>query len=79
MPIPEPRLSRAETVLGAVLYLMTAYHRTQCPRIAACVAAHLECLAGHPHVDATIRDVCAGMCEEWRSAAGPVRPRLGMH
>lgn len=79
MQIPEPQLGRAETVLGAVLYLMTAYRRTQCPRIAACVAAHLECLAAHPRVDATIRDLCAGMCDEWRSAAQPPRPRPGVH
>ena len=79
MPTPEPGLSRAETMLGAVLYLMTAYRRTQCPRIAACVAAHLECLAGHPHVDPTIRDVCAGMCDEWRAAAGPARLRPDLH
>ena len=79
MPIPEPQLGRAETVLGAVLYLMTAYRRTQCPRIAACVAAHLECLAAHPQVDATIRDLCAGMCDEWRSAAQPPRLRRDVH
>jgi hypothetical protein len=79
MPIPEAQLGRAETVLGAVLYLMTAYRRTQCPRIAACVAAHLECLAGHPQVDATIRDLCAGMCDEWRSAAQSPRLRPDLH
>jgi hypothetical protein len=77
---PDPGLSRVETVLGAVLYLMTAYHRTRCPRIAACVAAHLECLAAHPHADATIRDVCAGMRDEWRGAAGAaVAPRRSVH
>jgi hypothetical protein len=79
MPIPDPRLSRAETLVGAALYLMTAYHRTHCPRIAACVAAHLECLAAHPGVDATIREVCAGMCDEWRAAAQPLRRRPGVH
>jgi hypothetical protein len=78
MPTPEPGLSRAETVLGAVLYLMTAYRRTQCLRIAR-VAAHLECLAAHPRVDPTIRDVCAGMCDEWRAAAQPARLRPDIH
>jgi hypothetical protein len=68
--VPDPGLSRLETVLSAVLYLMTAYHRTRCPRIAACVAAHLDCLAAHPQADPTIREVCAGMREEWRGAAG---------
>jgi hypothetical protein len=68
--VPDPGLSRLETVLSAVLYLMTAYHRTRCPRIAACVAAHLDCLAAHPQADPTIREVCAGMREEWRGVAG---------
>jgi hypothetical protein len=78
--MPEPELSRAETLVGAVLYLMTAYHRTPCPRIAACVAAHLESIAGHPEVDPTIRQVCAGMCDEWHGAAGhPRGPRAGLH
>lgn len=65
----DSRVSRLQTVPGAVLYLMTAYYRTGCPRIAACVAAHLDCLAVHPDADSTIRDVCAGMRAEWRSAA----------
>jgi hypothetical protein len=71
---PHPQSSRVETVIGAVLYLMTAYQRTRCPRIAACVAAHLDCLAADPHADATIRELCAGMREEWRRAAASDRP-----
>lgn len=79
MNTPDPRLSRLETVLGAVLFLMTAYQRTRCPRIAACVAAHLECLAAHPDADATIREVCAGMCGEWRGAATTAGARRHLH
>ena len=79
MNIPNPQHSRLETVLGAVLYLMTAYKRTSCPRIAACVAAHLDCLAAHPHADRTIREVCAGMREEWGSAARAAAPRSSLH
>ena len=75
----DPTVSRLETVLGAVLYLMTAYQRTRCPRIAACVAAHLDCLAAHPHADSTIREVCAGMREEWRVAATAVPARRNVH
>jgi hypothetical protein len=78
MNASDPRLGRLETVLGAVLYLMTAYQRTRCPRIAACVAAHLDCLAEHPHADATIREVCAGMLDEWRGAAAS-RPAARRH
>jgi hypothetical protein len=78
--MPEPELSRAETLLGAVLYLMTAYHRTRCPRIAACVAAHLECIVRHPQVDPTIRQVCAGMCDEWHGVAElSTRPHVPVH
>ena len=72
MNLPTPQLSRLETVLGAVLFLMTAYQRTRCPRIAACIAAHLDCLAAHPHADSTIREVCAGVRDEWRGAASPL-------
>ncbi len=61
--------SRVETLLAALLYLMTAYQRTGCKRIAACVAAHLDCVADHPGADATIREVCAGMRSEWWGAA----------
>lgn len=63
------RPSRVETVLAALLYLMTAYQRTRCPRIAASVAAHLDCVADHPGTDATIREVCAGMRQEWWGTA----------
>jgi hypothetical protein len=78
--MPDPQQSRAETLVSAVLYLMTAYHRTRCPRIAACVAAHLECIARHPQVDSTIRQVCAGMCDEWQGAAGLApRARAPVH
>jgi hypothetical protein len=79
MTPPDPQLSRLETVLGAVLYLMTAYHRTRCPRIAGCVAAHLDCLAAHPHADSTIRAVCAGMREEWHAAAGVAPAGRSLH
>ena len=78
MNVPDPQASRLDTVLGAVLYLMTAYHRTRCPRIAACVAAHLACIAAHPHATPTIREVCSGMHEEWRGAAGTA-PRRNVH
>lgn len=78
MRIPDKHTSRVETVLAALLYLMTAYHRTRCPRIAACVAAHLDCLADHPGADATIREVCAGMRTEWWGTATST-PRPHVH
>jgi len=66
--------SRIETLLAALLYLMTAYQRTGCRRIAACVPAHLDCVVGHPGADATIREVCAGMRKEWWGTARAPAP-----
>jgi hypothetical protein len=57
-------------VLGAALYLMTAYQRTRCPRVAACVSAHLECLAEHPHLTPVLRELCDGLRADWRTLAG---------
>ncbi len=61
--------SRVETIIAATFYLMNAYQRTRCPRLARCVAAHLDCLTRHPDADPTIRAVCNGMCDDWRAAA----------
>ncbi len=61
--------SRAEIVIGALIYLMSSYRRTPCPRLAQCVACHLECLSRHPEADPVIREFCAGMVDEWRNAA----------
>jgi hypothetical protein len=66
----DPANSRPETVLGAALYLMTAYQRTRCPRLAACVSAHLDCLAAHPDVAPVLRDLCNGLRADWRGIAG---------
>jgi len=79
MHIPNAELSRVETVLAALLYLMSAYQRTRCPRIAACIAAHLDCLTDHPRTDATIREVCAGMRKEWWGTAEAAAPRKHIH
>ncbi len=77
MPITPP--SRVETVLAALLYLMTAYHRARCPRIAACIAAHLDCLANHPRADATIRGVCPAVRNEWHCTANPTTAQPHLH
>jgi hypothetical protein len=76
---PEPETTRAETVMAALLYLMTHYARTGCPRLAVCVSRHLQCLALHPDAPAVVRDVCASLHGSWgevaagpRSDAGPV-------
>src|SRR5215468_8083155 len=66
--------SRVETIIAATFYLMNAYRRTHCPRLAACVAAHLAYLTRHPDADPTIRAVCHGMSDEWRAVAERSQP-----
>ncbi|MDH4094513.1 MAG: hypothetical protein OEV81_06965 [Betaproteobacteria bacterium] len=76
---PEPDATRAETVMAALLYLMTHYARTGCPKLAVCVSRHMQCLALHPDAPAVVRDVCASLHGAWgesaigtSSGAGPV-------
>lgn len=70
MQPPDPSDSRPETVLGAALYLMTAYQRNRCPRVAACVSAHLDCLATHPGVTPVLKELCNVLRSDWRAIAG---------
>ena len=71
--------SRVETIIAATFYLMNAYRRTHCPRLAACVAAHLAYLTRHPDADPTIRAVCHGMSDEWRAVAERSQPCQAVH
>jgi hypothetical protein len=61
--------SRPETVTAALLYLMTHYARTGCPRLALCISRHMQCLASHPDAAPVLRDICAGMHGAWQQAA----------
>jgi hypothetical protein len=67
---PEPETTRAETVMAALLYLMTHYARTGCPKLAVCVSRHMQCLALHPDAPTVVRDVCASLHGTWGEAAG---------
>lgn len=69
----EEEPSRVETVIAALIYLMTHYARTGCPRLAVCVSRHMQCLATHPDATPVIRDICAGLHGAWADAT-PVRP-----
>lgn len=62
-------LSRAETIVAALLYLMTHYARTGCPRLAVCISRHIQCLAVHPDAPRVVRDTCAGLQGAWGKAA----------
>lgn len=71
MPQSESDTSRAETITASLLYLMTCYARSGCPRLALCVARHMQCLALHPDAAPVVRDICAGMLGAWQAAAEP--------
>jgi hypothetical protein len=68
-PEPEADASRAESVTAALLYLMTHYARTGCPRLALCVSRHMHCLATHPDAAPVVRDICAALHGAWSRAA----------
>ncbi len=65
----DPEASRAETITAALLYLMTHYARTGCPRLALCVSRHMQCLALHSGAPRVVRDICASMHGAWQAAA----------
>lgn len=75
---------RPKILVGALLHLMSAHRRNQCPRLALVIARHLECLARHPDASTIVRQISLGVCGEWRDAsdgsshpATPIaRPRL---
>jgi hypothetical protein len=70
MQVPESDESRVETVTAALIYLMTHYARTGCPRLALCVSRHMQCLAARGDAPQVVRDICAGLHGAWLEAAG---------
>ena len=64
-----PTDTRPETIIAALLYLVTAYHRRPCPGLAACIARHFDCLARHPKADRLLSDVALASTPAWQSAA----------
>lgn len=70
MRAQDPDQSRIETITAALLYLMTHYSRTGCPRLALYVARHMQCLASHPDAAPVLRDICASLHVTWGEAAG---------
>lgn len=65
---PNPEES-VETITAALIYLMSHYAQTGCPRLAVCVARHMQCLALHPDATPVLRDVCAALHGPWSQAA----------
>lgn len=66
---PNPEDARVETITAALIYLMSHYAQTGCPRLAVCVARHMQCLALHPDAAPALRDVCAALHGPWSQAA----------
>jgi len=65
---PDPEASRAETITAALIYLMTHYARTGCPRLAVCISRHMQCIAMHPDAPKVLRDMCASLQGPWSQA-----------
>ena len=61
----EEETSRVETIVAALLYLMTHYARTGCPRLAVCVSRHMQCLASHGAAPRVLRDMCSALHGAW--------------
>ena len=71
---------RAETLVAALIYLMTHYARTGCPRLAVCVSRHMQCLAVHAETPKVVHDICAGLHDTWGEASGGrTHPRALAH
>ncbi|MGQ0510832.1 MAG: hypothetical protein ACT4P9_09475 [Betaproteobacteria bacterium] len=79
IPHPDPEASRADTVAAALIYLMTHYARSGCPRLALCVSRHMQCLATHPDTPPVVRDVCAALHGAWSEAAVAVDESRSLH
>lgn len=78
-PSPDPESSRADTVAAALIYLMTHYARTGCPRLALCVSRHMQCLATHPDAAPVVRDVCAALHGAWSEASVATEDARSIH
>ena len=60
---------RPEVLVATLLYLITAYRRSKCPALAACITRHFEYLAAHPTADRVLVDIAVASRAEWESAA----------
>jgi hypothetical protein len=65
------RENRYETLVASLIYLMTHYARTRCPRLAICIARHMQLLAVHADADYVVRDICSALQGSWQQVASP--------
>ena len=69
--------NRVESIIAALVYLMTHYARTGCPRLAVCVSRHMQALALlHPDAAPVLRDICAGLHGVWASASADASTKI---
>ena len=61
--------SRVETITAGLIYLMTHYMRSGCPRLAVCISRHMQSLALHPDSAKVVRDTCAALHGLWEPEA----------
>lgn len=74
MQVREQEEERIEIITASVIYLMTHFARTGCPRLALCISRHLQCLALHPEAAPVLRDICASLHGAWTMRAYNSRP-----
>src|SRR3972149_453751 len=77
MRTPETEASRAENITAALVYLMTHYARTGCPRLPLCGSGATPGPAAPPDAPPVVRDICAGLHGAWSEAAGALAPPSG--
>lgn len=75
----EPEAPRMETLVAALIYLMSHYARSGCPRLAVCVSRHLQCLALHPDAAPVVRDMCASLQGTWAAKASNHAHEKALH
>jgi hypothetical protein len=66
---PHADETRPETITAALIYLMSHYAQSGCPRLAMCIARHMQCLSLHPDAAPVLRDICASLHGAWGEAA----------
>jgi hypothetical protein len=69
MHAPDPNAGPVDTIVAALIYLMTHHARSRCPRLALGIARHMQALAAHPEAAAVVRELCAGLQASWVEAA----------
>ena len=76
----EDDTSRPEIIIAGLVYLMSCYAGSGCPRLAVCISRHMQCLALHPDAPRVVRETCAALHGAWsRVAEGGAAPEAPLH